>query len=126
MNKLLAVFEKHLVPTMEKINRNIWVSTLKDAIMQTLPMTLLGSIFCVLTVPADLLGWSWFANFWTPWQWTMGLLAVFIAVLVPLNYLEKRKLPTPRKKFALVLNQPYHAVICVSAYRQWELSQRVF
>ena len=40
--------------------------------------------------------------------------------------LEKRKLPTPRKKFALVLNQPNYAVICVSAYRQWELSQRVF
>ena len=96
MNKLLAVFEKHLVPKMEKVNRYIWVSTLKDAIMQTLPMTLLGSIFCVLTVPADLLGWTWFSNFWTPWQWTMGLLAVFIAVLVPLNYLEKRKLRRQR------------------------------
>ena len=31
----------------------------------------------------------------------------------------------PQRKSALVLNQPNHAVIWLSAYRQWELSQRV-
>ncbi len=96
MNKILKAFEKHLVPVMDKINHLIWISVLKDSIMQTLPMTLLGSAFCFLTVPADLFGWAWFGNFWTPWQWTMGLLAVFISVLIPLNYLEKRKLRRQR------------------------------
>ena len=88
MNKILSLFEQKLVPAMEVLNRNIWINVLKDSLMQTLPMTLLGSILCLLTVPADLLGWEWFYNFWTPRGWTMGLLSIFIAVLIPINYLE--------------------------------------
>lgn len=96
MNKILSLFEQKLVPAMEVLNRNIWINVLKDSLMQTLPMTLLGSILCLLTVPADLLGWEWFYNFWTPWGWTMGLLSIFIAVLIPINYLERKKLRRQR------------------------------
>lgn len=96
MNKLLTLFEQKLVPTMNKLTRNVWINVLKDSLMQTLLMTLLGSILCLLTVPGDLLGWEWCWNFWTPWNWTMGLLSVFIAVLIPLNYLEKKKLRRQR------------------------------
>ena len=58
MNKLLTLFEQKLVPTMNKLKRNVWINVLKDSLMQTLPMTLLGSILCLLTVPGDLLGWE--------------------------------------------------------------------
>lgn len=96
MSKILAMFEEHLVPTMNKLTRNVWINVLKDSLMQTLPMTLLASILCLLTVPGDLFGWEWCWEFWTPWGWTMGLLSVFIAVLIPLNYLEKKKVRKQR------------------------------
>lgn len=96
MNKVLEVFEKKLVPVLNVLTRNVWVNVIKDSIMQTLPMTLLGSVLCLLTVPGDLLGWEWCWDFWTPWGWTMGLLSVFIAVLIPLNYLEKKRLKRQR------------------------------
>ena len=39
MNKLLTLFEQKLVPTMNKLTRNVWINVLKDSLMQTLPMT---------------------------------------------------------------------------------------
>ena len=101
MKKLLAFFEKHVVPVMEKLNKNIWVNTIKDAIFATLPMTMLGSLFCLLTVLGEVgLGDFWF-SFWTPWSWTMGLVAVFTAFLIPIFYLEKKKIRKNRFAGAL-------------------------
>lgn len=92
MNKLLEAFDKHLVPFMEKLNRNVWINTIKDSIFQTLPMTFLGSFFCLLTVLGEVgLGDFWF-DFWTPWGWTMGLIALFMSFLIPINYLERKRL----------------------------------
>ena len=45
-------------PKMNVVNRSVWVVTLKDSIMQVLPFILLGSIFCCLTIPGDVFGWT--------------------------------------------------------------------
>ena len=102
MQKLLSFFEKHLVPFMDKLNRNIWVNTIKESIFQTLPMTMLGSFFCMLTILGEVgLGDFWF-SFWTPWNWTMGLIAVFISFLIPINYLERKRVRKNRFAGAVV------------------------
>ena len=50
MKQLIHWLEHSFAPKMNKINNNVWVTTLKDSIMQVLPFILLGSIFCFLTV----------------------------------------------------------------------------
>ncbi len=90
MQKLISWLENDFSPKMNKINHNIWVVTLKDSIMQTLPFILLGSVFCMLTIPGSVFNISWWPNFWTPFGWTMGMLSLFVSFLIPFNYMEKR------------------------------------
>ncbi|MDR1769334.1 MAG: PTS transporter subunit EIIC [Hungatella sp.] len=96
MKQLIHWLEHSFAPKMNKINNNVWVTTLKDSIMQVLPFILLGSIFCFLTVPGEVFGWQWWPNFWTPFGWTMGLLSLFIAFLIPFNLMEKKRLRKQR------------------------------
>lgn len=96
MKKLISWLEKDFAPRMNALNHNVWVTTLKDSIMQALPFILLGSIFCCLTVPGDVFGWDWWPNFWTPFGWTMGMLSLFVAFLIPFNLMEKKRLRKQR------------------------------
>lgn len=69
MEKLINWLQNSFSPKMNKVNNNIWVTTIKDSIMQTLPFIFLGSVFCMFTILADYI--PWMSNFWTPYAWTM-------------------------------------------------------
>lgn len=91
MNSFINLLETSFAPKMQKINQNIWVTVLKDSIMQTMPFILLGSFLCMLTIPGDVFGWGWWPNFWTPFGWTMGMVSLFVAFLVPFNMMERKR-----------------------------------
>jgi len=90
MQKFIDWMEVHFAPPMNRINRNVWVLTLKDSIMQVLPMILVGSLVTVLSILKNFL--PWFPNLSTLSSYTMGLISVFIAFLIPFNYMEKKKI----------------------------------
>ena len=96
MKKLTNWLENSFSPKMAKVNNNIWVVTLKDSIMQTLPFILVASVFCLLTIPGSVFDLEWWPNFWAPFGWTMGLLALFVSFLVPFNFMEKKRLRKQR------------------------------
>ncbi|MDQ1000424.1 PTS system cellobiose-specific IIC component [Neobacillus niacini] len=91
MKKLINWLERDFSPKMNKINHNVWVVTLKDSIMQLLPFILLGSVFCLLTIPGDLFQIKNYPNFWTLFGWTMGMLSLLISFLIPFNLMEKKR-----------------------------------
>lgn len=94
MNKLINWLENSFSPKMNKINNNVWVVTIKDSIMQTLPFIFLGSIFCILAILNN-----YFPNlpsFWTPFGWTMGKISLFVSFLIPFNLMEKKRLRKQR------------------------------
>lgn len=90
MQKFIDWMEVHFAPPMNRINRNVWVLTLKDSIMQVLPMILVGSLVTVLSILKNFL--PWFPDLSTLSSYTMGLISVFIAFLIPFNYMEKKKI----------------------------------
>lgn len=94
MNKLINWLEKSLAPKMNKISHNSWVVIIKDSLMQILPFILLGSVFCCLAILNNYI--TWLPSFWTPFNWTMGKLSLFVSFLVPFNYCEKKKLRKQR------------------------------
>lgn len=94
MNKLISWLETSFAPKMMKINHNVWITTLKDTMIQILPFILLGSIFCVGAVLENYLTLPF--TFWTPFGWTMGMVSVFVAFLVPFNFCEKKRLRKQR------------------------------
>ncbi|MBU8919027.1 PTS transporter subunit EIIC [Bacillus sp. FJAT-29953] len=96
MQKMIKWLENDFSPKMMKINNNVWVTTLKDSIMQLLPFILLGSVFCLLTIPGDVFHIKHYPNFWTLFGWTMGVLSLLISFLIPFNLMEKKRLRKQR------------------------------
>ncbi len=96
MKAIINWLETNFAPKMSKINNNVWVVTLKDSIMQTLPFILLGSVFCLLAILNDY--FPSLPSFWIPFGWTMGKISLFVAFLIPFNLMEKKRL----RKYRLI------------------------
>ncbi|MGN1405479.1 MAG: PTS sugar transporter subunit IIC [Erysipelotrichaceae bacterium] len=96
MKKILDWIENNLTPAMNKINHNIWIVTLKDSINQVMPLIFLGSIFSLLTLPGSMFKWSWWPKFSVPQGWTMGMISLMMAFLIPYNFMEKNRLRKSR------------------------------
>lgn len=94
MKKMISWLENSFAPKMNKINNNVWIVSIKDSIMQALPFIFLGSIFCMLAILNDY--FPSLPSFWTPFGWTMGKIAIFIAFLIPFNLMEKKRLRKQR------------------------------
>ena len=94
MKKFIYWLENSFSPRMAKINNNVWIVTLKDSIMQTLPFIFLGSLFAMLAILNDYV--PWLPSFWTPFGWTMGMISLFISFLIPFNLMEKKRLRKQR------------------------------
>lgn len=94
MQKLIDWLETSFAPKMNKINHNVWVVTLKDSVMQILPFILLGSLFCVGAVVENYITLPF--SFWTPFGWTMGMVSLLVAFLIPFNFCEKKRLRKQR------------------------------
>lgn len=99
MEKMVKWLSESFAPKMAKINNNVWVLTIKDSIMQTLPFILLGSVFCCLAILNDY--FPSLPSFWDPFGWTMGKLSLFVAFLIPFNYMEKKRFRKQRFNAAM-------------------------
>ena len=49
MEKFMNLLETYLLPFAEKLGQNRYLNVLKDAFMLSLPLTIFGSIFIVIT-----------------------------------------------------------------------------
>lgn len=99
MNKLVKWLNESFAPKMTKFVNNIWVMTIKDSIMQTLPFILLGSVFCCLTILENYVSLPF--SFWTPFGWTMSKISLLVAFLIPFNYMEKKRFRKQRFNAAM-------------------------
>ncbi len=88
--------EESFQPKMNKFANNPWMMGLKDTINQIMPLIFLGSLFVVLTLPSNIKGFEWFSNFWTPFGWSMGMLGLMMAFLLPMNLMEKLRMRRSR------------------------------
>lgn len=88
MQPFIRWLETSFSPRMAKVNNNVWVVSIKDAIMQVLPFILVGSVFAMLAILNDY--FPSLPSFWTPYGWTMGMLSLLVSFLIPFNLMEKR------------------------------------
>lgn len=89
MQKFIDWLEKSMAPKMNKMNNNVWVQTLKDSMMQVLPMILVGSLVTIIAILQDF--FPNLPNFWTVSNYTMGLIGLLVSFLVPFNYMERKR-----------------------------------
>lgn len=94
MDKFMEFLNTKFAPKAQVVGNNQWIVTLKNSVLEVLPFILVGSIVSLLNIPGNF--WSWWPNFTPISNFTFGLLSIFIAFLVPFNYMEYKKLKRQR------------------------------
>ncbi|MFB3170081.1 PTS transporter subunit EIIC [Neobacillus sp. 179-C4.2 HS] len=89
MNTFINWMNQNFTPKMNKITRNVWVSSIQEAIMAILPLILVGSLITLISILNNY--FSKMPNFSPITTFSFGLISIFIALLVPYFIMEKKK-----------------------------------
>lgn len=90
MDKLMTFMQRSFAPKVNKLTKNIWVSSIQDAVMGILPFILVGSLITMLSLVNEI----------TPIlpdlslinSFSFGLLGIFVAFFIPYNVFDKKKI----------------------------------
>lgn len=90
MDKLIHYMQHSFAPKVNKITRNVYISSIQDAVMAVLPFILVGSLITLVSLINEI----------TPIlpdlslinSFSFGLLGVFISFLIPYFFMEKKKI----------------------------------
>lgn len=89
MKKFMDWMTNVFAPKMNKIARNPWVAAVQESILTAMPVILIGSFATVFNILRDFIPQipdiSMISNF------SFGLLALFLAYLIPATIMEKKK-----------------------------------
>ncbi|GEO46974.1 PTS sugar transporter subunit IIC [Companilactobacillus kimchii] len=94
MNKFMDFLNNKFAPKAQVVGNNQWIVTLKNSVLEVLPFILVGSVVSLLNIPGNF--WKWWPDFSPVSNFTFGLLSIFVAFLVPFNYMEFKKLKKQR------------------------------
>lgn len=89
MKKIIEWMSNSFAPKLNKLTRNIWVTSIQDTFQQVLPMILVGSLVSLISTLKNYL--HFLPDLSTISNFSFGLLGIFVAFLIPYNILEKRK-----------------------------------
>jgi cellobiose PTS system EIIC component len=89
VNTFINWMNQNFTPKMNKITRNVWVSSIQEAIMATLPLILVGSLITLISILNNY--FSNMPNFSPITTFSFGLISIFVALLVPYFIMEKKK-----------------------------------
>jgi cellobiose PTS system EIIC component len=89
MNTFINWMNQNFTPKMNKITRNVWVSSIQEAIMAILPLILVGSLVTLISILNNY--FSKMPNFSPITTFSFGLISIFVALLVPYFIMEKKK-----------------------------------
>lgn len=94
MNGFMNWLETKFAPKLNRVSNNVWIVSIKNTMLQILPVILLASLFCLGAVLENYVSLPF--SFWSLFGWTMGLLSVFVSFLLPLNFCERKRLRSSR------------------------------
>ena len=79
-----------LAPKLNKITQNVYIGAIQQSIMSILPMIMIGSVSSIIDVLRNFPVLSWLPNISKLNTFSFGLIAIFLAILVPMKVLEKK------------------------------------
>lgn len=96
MKKFVEWLTKGLTPISNKVGKNPYIMAIQNTIMKALPMIFVGSIITILDI-IEIYA-TWLPDFSPISSFTFGLFALFVAVQLPVEIMEQKKL----EKFKVV------------------------
>lgn len=94
MNKFMDFLNTKFAPKAQVVGNNQWIVTLKNSVLEILPFILVGSVVSLLNIPGNF--WKWWPDFSPVSSFTFGMISIFIAFLIPFNFMEHKKLKKQR------------------------------
>lgn len=79
-----------LAPKLDKLTQNVYISAIQQSIMSILPMIMIGSVSSIVGVLKNFEVLSWIPDISKLNTYSFGLIAIFLAILVPMKVLEKK------------------------------------
>lgn len=99
MNKIIKMIEK-MKPFFEKIASNPYLTAIRDGFVALMPVVLFSSLFILVAYVPNVWGFHWPKNIediiMKVYNFTMGMLAVFMAGTVTKSLTDNRKLKLPK------------------------------
>lgn len=94
MNGFMNILNTKFAPRAQKIANNQWIVTIKNSILEVLPFIFVGSLITLLNIPTNFV--SWWPDLSPINSFTFGLTSIFVAFLVPFNFMEFKKINKQR------------------------------
>ena len=94
MNGFMTFLNTKFAPKAQKVANNQWIITIKNSILEVLPFIFVGSLITLLNIPTNF--WKWWPNLSPINSFTFGLTSIFVAFLVPFNFMEFKKINKQR------------------------------
>ena len=99
MKNFMDWMQNSFAPKMNKLAHNPYIAGIQEAILTSMPMIFVGSFICVLAAFADLV--PWMPDLWLLNTFSIGLLSVYLAYLIPSSILEKKHLNKTKREAGL-------------------------
>lgn len=99
MKKFMDWMTDKFAPRMNKLARNPWIASVQEAILTAMPMIFIGSFTTVLTAFGGLI--EGFPDFSPLSTFSLGLLSLYLAYLVPYLLMEKKRHNKTKKEAGL-------------------------
>jgi len=79
-----------LSPKLNKLTQNVYIGAIQQSIMSILPMIMIGSLASIVNILRNFAFLSWLPDISMLNTFSFGLIAIFLAILVPMKVLEKK------------------------------------
>src|SRR5690625_5661686 len=88
MDRFIKFMHEIFAPRINKLTQYVWVSSIQDAIMTTLPLILVGSLVTLVSLLNEV--FPGMPDFSPINMFSFGLLGVFVTFLIPYFIMEKK------------------------------------
>ncbi|MGG1638812.1 PTS transporter subunit EIIC [Paenibacillus sp. FSL K6-3182] len=89
MDRLMKWMTEKFAPRLEAFTKNVWVDSIQEAIMVTLPMIFIGSLITLVSILKDYI--PGMPDLTPITTFSFGLLGIFIAFLTPYMVMQKKE-----------------------------------
>lgn len=89
-NKFMRWITNSLAPKLDILTQNVYISAIQQSIMSILPMIMIGSVSSIVGVFRNFEIFNWIPDLSQLNTYSFGLIAIFLAILVPMKVLEKK------------------------------------
>jgi PTS system cellobiose-specific IIC component len=89
MKRVMAYISDHVEPKIQRVSRNPWLQGVQQGILTTMPVIFIGSFVVLFQALGGMI--DGFPDLDPLYRFSMGILSVLLAYLIPANIMEEKK-----------------------------------